>query len=214
MRVVAVSDTHGRHARVEVPECDLLVHAGDLTRRGSRDETLEVLDWMTQQPAAHTVFVAGNHDLWAEAEPERLLAESRARGLHYLCDSGTTLLGLQIWGSPITPTFKRMAYNRDRGPQIQAHWAQIPANLDVLITHGPPRGVCDRMFLGMHVGCDDLLAQVQQRPPRLHLFGHIHEAHGEATLPNLPTRFVNAACRRLLLGTRSPTVLGLSERSP
>lgn len=214
MRVVAVSDTHGRHDRVRVPECDLLVHAGDLTRRGSRDETLEVLDWLADQPATHTVFVAGNHDLWAEEEPEVLHSESEQRGLHYLCDSGCTLLGLQIWGSPITPTFKRMAYNRDRGTQIQAHWNQIPPNLDLLITHGPPRGVRDRMFLGMAVGCDDLLAQVLRSPPRLHLFGHIHEAYGEAQLPGVHTRFVNVACRRLLVGTRGATLLDLPSRMP
>lgn len=213
MKLAVVSDTHGRHAKITVPPCDLLVHAGDWSHRGTRDESLALFDWLAAQPAEAVVLVAGNHDLWAEAAPDQTREAARERGLRYLCDEGCTVGGLTIWGSPVTPTFKRMAFNRDRGEPIRTHWDAIPAGLDLLITHGPPRGVADRMFLGLHVGCDDLLEAVQARPPRVHLFGHIHEAAGEARLPGCPTRFINAASRRLLFGVREAVCLELTPHA-
>jgi len=46
---------------------------------------------------------------------------------------------------------------------------------------------------GGHVGCEALLDVVRERPPRLHLFGHVHESHGEGRVEGVPTRFVNAS---------------------
>jgi Icc-related predicted phosphoesterase len=51
----------------------------------------------------------------------------------------------------------------------------------VLVTHGPPQGYGDRIVwrgVERQVGCADLLARVRAVRPRLHLFGHIHQAPG------------------------------------
>jgi Icc-related predicted phosphoesterase len=48
----------------------------------------------------------------------------------------------------------------------------------VLITHGPPVGILDLVDDGQHVGSMALRRLVDRRPPRLHLFGHIHQAFG------------------------------------
>lgn len=48
----------------------------------------------------------------------------------------------------------------------------------VLITHGPPEGVLDLINEGEHVGSKALRGMVERRPPRLHLFGHIHQGFG------------------------------------
>jgi 3',5'-cyclic AMP phosphodiesterase CpdA len=34
MRIVAISDTHGSHRSLQIPDGDVLVHAGDCTRYG------------------------------------------------------------------------------------------------------------------------------------------------------------------------------------
>ncbi len=209
MKLVCISDTHGRHERLHVSACDVLVHCGDATRRGHIDELERTLAWMGRQPAEHRIFVAGNHDLCCEAEPERTVALAHRHGIELLCDEGTTLAGLTFWGSPVTPRFRDMAYNRERGAAIAEHWAKIPAGLDVLVTHGPPRGLGDRIIVGLRVGCADLRARVQQVPPRLHLFGHIHEAAGEYAEPGLATRFINVASSRLLPMVRTPVVVEL-----
>lgn len=69
----------------------------------------------------------------------------------------------------------------------------MPAGLDILITHVPPLGIADAAHDGTPLGCPDLRDIVGDRAPRLHVFGHVHEAHGEARVEGLRTRFVNAA---------------------
>lgn len=195
------------HHSVRMPEADVLVHAGDFTRRGSRAEAIEFLAWLEAQPAEHKLLVAGNHDLCCETDRAWFSRETAERGIALLDDSETTIAGTRFWGSPVTPRFRNMAFNRERGSEIRAHWDKIPTGIDVLITHGPPRGIGDRMFLGAHVGCDDLLDVVTERRPALHVFGHIHEAFGEHTAPGLPTRFHNVACARFLSYGRRDAVL-------
>ena len=58
-------------------------------------------------------------------------------------------------------------------------WQKIPADTDVLITHGPPWGTLDQLDSGEHVGCEALQHELFARVhPKLHVFGHIHEGYG------------------------------------
>jgi predicted phosphodiesterase len=114
--------------------------------------------------------------------------------------------GLKFFGSPFTPPIpgRRMAFNKARGKEMKDAWAAIPSNLDVLITHGPPKSILDRIFAGKHVGCQDMyhrLRKLGRKAPLYHVFGHIHENRGlkragETGLKGLglPTTFINAAC--------------------
>jgi predicted phosphodiesterase len=189
VRIVCVSDTHGQHGRMVVPDGDLLVHAGDATLRGTRAQ-LEAFDaWLGSLPHPHKVVIAGNHDFALERDPA---ARSWIRGGTYLQDEGVVVGGLRIWGSPWQPRFFDWAFNLDRGAPLAAVWAMIPADTDVLVTHGPPRGILDRTARGEDVGCDDLLREVVERVrPRLHVFGHIHEAYGREARDGIT--FVNAS---------------------
>lgn len=210
MRLALISDTHMKHAALTVPACDVLIHAGDFSRRGTRAELEGFLAWLSVQPAAAKVFIAGNHDYVCEQEPELTRRLARQAGVHYLLAEEVNVGGLRIWGSPMTPWYRGMAFNRARGELLREHWSLLPAGLDVLVTHGPPQGLGDRTFLGSSVGCAELLARVRAAPPRLHVFGHIHEARGEYCLPGVPTRFLNVStCRLLLTGVRDPMVLDL-----
>eukprot|EP00913_Durusdinium_trenchii_P027205 g25525.t1 len=56
-----------------------------------------------------------------------------------------------------------------------AKWSEIPDQLDVLVTHGPPYGILDTVKRDIHAGCPELLKRVQQVAPQFHFFGHIHE---------------------------------------
>jgi Icc-related predicted phosphoesterase len=198
VKIALLSDTHMIHRRVAVPEVDALIHAGDFTRRGSREETVAFLGWLAVQPAPTKVLVAGNHDWFAERRPDEIRALAAEHGVTYLMDEETRLGDLRLWGSPVTPRFRNMAFNRDRGRVIRGHWDRIPDGLDLLVTHGPPRGAGDRMFLGARVGCDDLTAAVRARRPRYHVFGHIHEGRGRYRLPGVETHLLNVATRGLL----------------
>lgn len=204
MRIVCISDTHNLHrdlttrgSRLSLPAGDLLIHAGDLTGQGGLAEVAAALNWLGEvrdRYALGVVFIAGNHDFLAERDPD-LFRSLVPEGVTYLNDSGVELEGVKFWGSPITPWFHNWAFNR-HAHEIGAHWDLISDDTAVLITHGPPRGVLDRVLPhGEHVGCPLLLEAVRQIEPKLHVFGHIHEGYGATTagLPTSPTTFVNAS---------------------
>lgn len=187
MRIVAVADTHTFTADLQVPDGDVLIHAGDLCRSGSLDELRGVAAWLAAQPHRHKIVVAGNHD-WCFLR-EAVAARALLGGAHYLEDSEVTIEGMRFYGSPWQPAFNNWAFNLPRGEKLAAKWSRIPAGLDVLITHGPPAGIGDRSSYEGRSGCDDLRARVDEVAPRVHMFGHIHEDGG--AWQRGPTLFAN-----------------------
>lgn len=142
MRLVCISDTHGFHQKIgSVPDGDVLIHAGDALGRGSLSELEEFNEWLGRQNHTYRVIIAGNHDWCFEQYPDQ--ARKLVTNAVYLQDSGVELDGVRFWGSPYTPAHLNWAFNKERGKGIAEHWAQIPPNTDVLITHGPPHGVLD-----------------------------------------------------------------------
>ena len=151
----------------------------------------DFLNWFAKQKFAYKIFIAGNHDFYFERTPfsewQQLLSEE----MIYLQDSGTTLNGIKIWGSPVTPWFYNWAFNRHRGEAIRKHWEKIPADTDLLITHGPVYGFLDTVLNEQHAGCPDLLRTVLTIKPKVHVFGHIHESYG--VIKRSGIKFVNAS---------------------
>ena len=177
MRLVCISDTHGHHGEIDLPDGDVLIHAGDFSRRSTRSELEGFVSWMASLPYAHKIFVAGNHDFIFENDPD--LARSLVpNDVTYLQDSSVTIEGAKIWGSPWQPWFFDWAFNLQRGSQLREKWDLIPNDTDVLITHGPPKDVCDRTVGGEHAGCEELALAVERVKPAVHIFGHIHEGYG------------------------------------
>lgn len=206
MRIVCLSDTHDLHGDLAVPDGDLLLHAGDATMSGTPQQIEAFDDWLARQPHRHKVVIAGNHDWGFQRTPAR--ARALLRHATYLEDSLAEVDGLRIWGSPWQPWFYDWAFNLERGPQIAAKWALIPDGIDVLVTHGPPLGILDRTSRGEAVGCADLLAAIDRVRPRLHVFGHIHEAYGR--LERDGCLFVNASnCSERYRPVQPPIVVDL-----
>ncbi len=191
MKIVTISDTHGKHNELELPSGDILLHAGDVSKRGLREEIEEFLDWFQLQDFQYKIFIAGNHDFFFEKETSETIQAIIPNNVVYLNDSGITVEGIQIWGSPITPWFFNWAFNRHRGKAINRHWQLIPENTDILMTHGPPYGILDTTFKGEKVGCERLAERIDFLGPKMSIFGHIHEARGQ--FKNKHTHFVNAA---------------------
>jgi Icc-related predicted phosphoesterase len=191
MKVVAISDTHNKHHLLHLPEGDLLLHAGDVSGRGTEAEVQFFLDWFAEQDFEHKVFIAGNHDYFFERFPESFVRHVIPDNIIYLNDSGVEINGVKIWGSPVQPWFFDWAFNRRRGPDIEKHWKLIPDDTDVLITHGPAYGILDRTIRGELVGCADLLDKIIKVKPKYHIAGHIHEAYGMEQHGG--TTFINAS---------------------
>jgi len=62
-RIVCISDTHSNEDFI-LPDGDILIHAGDLTRIGSSNELELVLNWLkTLTKFRLKIIIAGNHDV-------------------------------------------------------------------------------------------------------------------------------------------------------
>ena len=158
MKIVCISDTHGHHEKLKLPEGDLIIHAGDISSRGLRSEISGFLSWFDALDFKYKIFIAGNHDYYFENELQITIEDLIPSDIIYLNDSGIEIEGHQFWGSPVQPWFYNWAFNRHRGSDIRKHWNLIPQETDILITHGPAFGKLDVTVRGEHVGCADLLA--------------------------------------------------------
>ncbi|MEI6947783.1 metallophosphatase domain-containing protein [Paraflavisolibacter sp. H34] len=205
MKFVAISDTHCRHKSLKLPPGDVLLHCGDISYKGQKNEVVDFLNWMASLPYTHKIFIAGNHDFYFEKASPAEIAGLLPPGVVYLNDSGVEINGIRIWGSPITPWFFNWAFNRPRGAPIKKHWDKIPADTDILITHGPVFGIHDTVINGRQAGCLDLLQKVKQVKPRVHLCGHIHEAYGSQKKGG--TLFINACVLNELYELVNPPVV-------
>lgn len=175
MRLVCLSDTHNFHHDIAIPDGDILIHAGDCTDGGTRNETEIFLRWFSLQSHKHKILIPGNHDFYFE-KPEQLC--NVPENINLLIDSGVKIHGFQFWGSPVTPGMENWAFNRERGAPIRHHWNLIPENTDILITHTPPYGTLDEISSGIKLGCEELNKIVKFIKPEYHCFGHIHHAAG------------------------------------
>ena len=213
VKFVAISDTHCRHHNVKLPKGDVLIHAGDVCYKGNKEEVVDFLRWFDRQDYAHKIFIAGNHDFFLEKAKSAEIQGLIPKDIIYLNDSGTTVGGINIWGSPITPWFYNWAFNRHRGEEIQKHWNLIPSNTDVLLTHGPVLGIHDTVINGEHVGCRDLLQKVKEIKPRVHICGHIHEGFG--VTKKFDVKFINACVLNESYElVNSPVVFEVASPSP
>lgn len=215
MKIVMISDTHGQHRKLKVPDGDILIHAGDAMTGGMDPrEIVDLNDWFGELPHPSKIVIAGNHDFLFEKV-------DTARGLFtnatYLQDEYTRVEGLKIYGSPWQPEFFNWAFNLPRGEALKRKWDLIPADTDILITHGPPWGYQDYVprwgkheQYQEHVGCEELLKRVQEVKPMIHVFGHIHCGAGYTQDDH--TTYVNAAVVDEQYRVRhSPTVITLKK---
>lgn len=193
MKIVAISDTHSMHRKLDpLPEGDILIHAGDITSRGTIFEVQEFLEWFKDQPFLFKIFIAGNHDWLFERNPK--IASSildNYPSITYLENSSMIIEGIKIYGTPIVPVFFDWAFNREIKDR-EAYYSQIPEDTDILVTHNPPYKILDfANYKSQHAGCSALNARVNIVKPKIHLFGDIHEAYG--TYRGMNTDFYNCA---------------------
>lgn len=214
MKIGLISDTHGFHRSLQnkfpIPECDILIHAGDISNIGEQYQVEDFVKWYSEQSAEYKIFVLGNHDrcgdakfsyLWNAEGTEKILPpwwfnlkNNLPKGVIYLENSGIDIEGINIWGSPTTPWFHgdSWAFNKHRGEEIEQTWDQIPVNTDILITHGPAKHFVDyEEDSQTYVGCEDLKRRIDIIKPTLHISGHIHSGRGYSRNSN--TEFINAS---------------------
>ncbi|KAI0158806.1 Metallo-dependent phosphatase-like protein [Pestalotiopsis sp. NC0098] len=187
IRVVCLSDTHDGIVD-NVPDGDLLIHAGDLTNSGTATAIQKQLDWLSSLSHEHKVLIGGNHDCHLDKtwRFRNNKAHLDFRGIELL-DSGvagedTEPLALDfdggrrinIWGSSRLPRCgadRNNAFMYDVGSDAWNH--AIPRGTEILVTHTPPAH-----HLDLGLGCPSLLRDIWRVQPKLHIFGHVHCGRG------------------------------------
>ena len=204
MLISAISDTHGR-AGWDIPECDVFIHAGDMTAWGSLHETESLVRRLERQLERGLIWdgvilVPGNHDQDCFERLDDIKNLSKDPRIHWLINDAITIEGKKFFGSAYTPPFMDWFFMAAE-PELERMYAAMPRELDVLITHGPPYGILDPGYQADHVGSHALLDAVSRRNIRHHVFGHLHSAGGltrpvafiDTEWGNITTQFHNVA---------------------
>lgn len=157
MKILHLSDTHNQHLLLNnLPLADVVVHSGDITRDGTKEEVKDFVEWYEALPYRYKLFVAGNHDK-ALFEIKHLTLSQNA---YFLQDESVTIDGIKFFG---------LGYKHSE--------KIIPKDTDVLITHEPPTGILDTAGPKL-LGNDLLRDKVIKIRPKCHLFGHAHGSNG------------------------------------
>jgi predicted phosphodiesterase len=172
LRIIVISDTHDRHHLfTTLPECDILIHGGDIlmtSRKLSAAWSLEKFrkfnDWISKQPAKHKFVIGGNHDKELENLTKQEL-NSIFTDCQYLCNEFIEVEGLIIFATPLSngdsgnQAFQSKEFNHETRNLLSQQ--EIGRNMDILITHGT---------------CSSLRHQF---PPNLmHISAHAHCYYG------------------------------------
>ena len=205
MKIWCISDTHERHNELKIPNnIDLVIFAGDEANSSNPVEnyskSLKFFEWYDNLDVQYKIFVPGNHSTAVESG---LITNDMFPNIIFLIHTEFSIEGYKIFGSPYTPAFgKSWSYMKKRS-RLSEVWSTIPDDTDILITHGPPKGILDLTtdtedrYKIAQVGCKSLYSRVSDIRPRLHVFGHIHSEkkfHNNGMLLRDKISFVNASC--------------------
>jgi len=132
------------------------------------------------KPPLDSDLVEREYGHFGEARALFEMEDAKAANIVFL-DEGThrfTLANgasLTVYASPYTPSVSDWGFQYH--PQEGHDWA-IGSEVDVVVTHGPPKGVLDYTDSRQRAGSDSLFAAVARAKPQMHCFGHVHEGWG------------------------------------
>lgn len=184
MRIWFISDTHNQHQYLQVPKADVVIHCGDESTHQipalNELEARRFFEWYCSLDIPVKIFVPGNHSMAIETG---LLSNQDYPEIHFLIHQQMDLNGVKVFGSPYVPRFHNWAFMKKR-TQLDTVWQTVAEDTQILLTHGPPKGVLDLTHDSetkalVQVGCAALRRHVEQRIlPDIHAFGHLHDERG------------------------------------
>lgn len=197
MKIVMISDLHGHLP--PIPECDLLLIAGDIVFDADpfvqRSWLCSVFkDWLDEVPAREVLGIAGNHDWLFQLQMG--FGYDEGPRWQYLEDSCVMVGDLKVYGTPWTPKLGRWAFMLEDESLLERKFLGIPDDTNILVSHGPPYGILDQPvpYDERHTGSTALLEKIESlKELKLVVFGHIHGSHG--IVKRNGVTYVNASLR-------------------
>jgi predicted phosphodiesterase len=119
MKIVLISNTHGPHDKILLPEDDMIFHAGDVSNKETYGEVTSFLHWFKSQSFKHKVFIAGNHDFIFEENPPWIVRIF----LKVLPTCKIPALRLKVSRFLVhPPEFYNRAFMKKRGEEMRQNW--------------------------------------------------------------------------------------------
>lgn len=203
MKILCMSDTHGRLPNLNLQNIDLVLHAGDWTYRNKLDYIGQIEDFETRfLPWINNIrkkvpfyWTLGNHETFYEyLRDDTFKKDMKKSGL--LLDEYTVVNGLKIWGNPWTPYFCGWGFNEYDTPQgLGEIYKKIPEDVNIIISHGPVYGIHDIVEYphSKHAGSKELASRVKEIKPKLIVSGHLHDDANYGWIKREETLYIGAS---------------------
>jgi hypothetical protein len=211
-RIVAISDTHGKHRFLKIPPCDVFCHCGDLLQRygyigdlgGGLPVLLDFAIWIQSKvPAKHVVMIGGNHDrllekLGDDQVRSLLKLQDGNTAIHYLNNEAVTVADLVIYGSPWSPSGgtgnKAFQRGSDASQEVEllAQRLDHHPRLDVLLTHAT---------------CPLWEAAISKLGASFWAHGHWHDRQGRVKCHSNGCISVNVASNDMIYLPKNPPIV-------
>lgn len=182
-----ISDTHSYHHLLDIPkDIDIVIFSGDESNWHdvwkNEPECRDFINWFSSLDIPTKIMIAGNHSAYIACCTDEFRQLCAEKNIIYLENESIEIEGINIFGSPIQPTFGNWYFNKARH-NLDEFWKVIPDNTDILIVHGPPKNKLDLSYNRAgeleFCGCKALDRHITSRiKPKLVCFGHIHTMEG------------------------------------
>lgn len=220
MKGIAFSDTHGQHEMLNqylydpefTKDVELIIFTGDesVDKDPFSNEfvTKEFLKWYDELPFKYKIYIAGNH---STAMAKGLIDMKEYPSIIHLENSSVDIEGIKIWGSPYSLAYGTgWAYQLKHTKALNL-WSTIPADVDIILTHGPCKYIGDTGTEGTSAGDKTLFNVVRQREPKFFMCGHFHDMqkygmYNYGVYQNWGITFINSTVTDLRYNVINPPI--------
>ena len=202
MKLCAISDLHGQ-LEVTIDPCDILCICGDIVplnyqvdiNKSDKWFKQVFIPWCQELPVEQIYLVGGNHDFFLQNRDHLINEYLIGTKIIYLNNASAEYLDentgkvYTLWGSPDCHIFGNWAFMYSPETELE-HFARMPKNVDIVLTHDAPYGVSDICMeeawwnKGEHIGNPELTQIVVEQSPKLLLHGHLHSTNHDVEMLN------------------------------
>lgn len=192
VKIACLANIHNNKVfDTDIPDADILIIAGGATKRGTHSEYINfqksLSDW--ESFFKHIVYVPSKHDIGLQDYYQKyhdMLTE--VPNVLLLVNTDVVLMGLKIWGSPVSKHDTNWAYTCDERERENTY-KNIAKDTDIIVTYSPAEGILDSVYSNRNSctasGCIYVRNTIERIKPQLHICGGAHESYGAAHLNDI-----------------------------
>ena len=167
MKIVAISDHHGKDIVGRIPPCDVLCIIGDIFPMNIPHDEASQRGWFRKRFVPQLIFllkkvgkiilVAGNHCAYFyylhQRNRDAEIKNDLPNNVYYLCNDSIVIDGVKFYGNPwvVAPVWAEVGppvwnFASHNYNFLEAIFKDIPQDADIILSHGPAFGYCDQIL--------------------------------------------------------------------